>query len=490
MAEQSKYTRRTFLGMLSAGAATVALTSTGFPFISDKVYAASNTYLYGKQKPISSFSPLSSHTPSKVIAANGYTIDTLFTAENNSSSNNSFCSFIANANASSDNQGILLSSSEANGITLQNIFQDISGKWSANEKIAALKSYPSLSSFTFVGTAAGTKGIGGATRAAGLAGNQFGSQTPWNTILLGESKADAFCQTNGIPLTHCGWVTEIDPTQKVKTTYKHTNLGRFNHGAIYMTKSSGNKAVVYLGSNDEGGCLFKFISDVSPSSSMALSAGKLYAANIETGEWLLLDIKRVKDILNNLRADLPNSIIKKREQLQEQFQDQSDVLIYAQEAALILGATPLDCPAGIHYHKPDNALYVTLTGNKQHGNLLGSVVKITENNKDTAALKFTYQPLDHLGICNPSTMQIDGKGNIYIASNITPDKVGTGFYQPYKSNGIFIIKPSGKVGQFLAVPENVVVTSFYLSPNGQTLFTSINDLNKKQTKTLAIRAIL
>ncbi|MBN1238696.1 MAG: PhoX family phosphatase [Gammaproteobacteria bacterium] len=229
---------------------------------------------------------------------------------------------------------------------------------------------------------------------AGTLNNCSNGHTPWGTYLTCEENVhfyfgdpggtfvpDEFQQRYGFPFdfhgwaafdprfdlgnadyaNECnrfGWVVEIDPTDPTAPPVKRTALGRFRHEGCAVTVGRGGRAVGYMGDDENGEYLYKFVSDKNWEALRAqglspLDHGKLYAARFDddgTGEWLLLSLE------NPLLA--------------AEFNDEADVLMFARKAADIVGATPLGRPEWTAVG-PDEQVYATLTaGHDGEGSIL------------------------------------------------------------------------------------------------------------------------
>lgn len=92
-----------------------------------------------------------------------------------------------------------------------------------------------------------------------------------------------------------GFVVEIDPTDPASTPIKRTALGRFKHENAAMTLAADNRVVVYLGDDERGEFLYRYVSNGTYSeggdTSTLLDDGTLYVAQFDaggTGAWLPL----------------------------------------------------------------------------------------------------------------------------------------------------------------------------------------------------------
>lgn len=95
---------------------------------------------------------------------------------------------------------------------------------------------------------------------------------------------------------HFGWVCEVDPaTGKID---KHTHLGRFRHENVCLRTVRGQRLAAYMGDDQRGGHLWKFVSDgviedpASPANSGLLEQGTLYVARFDedfSGRWIAIE---------------------------------------------------------------------------------------------------------------------------------------------------------------------------------------------------------
>ena len=259
-----------------------------------------------------------------------------------------------------------------------------------------------------------------------------------------------------LPPQHYGWVVEIEPlTGKSK---KLISLGRCAHECAAVTKAKNGKVVAYTGDDQPNEHLYKFISDSNDS----LEKGKLYVANLEKGKWESLDIN-----------DQP--ILKKN------FKNQTEIQIYAREAAKLVGATPLDRPEDIEFDPLNGNVLVALTNNKTKKNFYGSILKVMEDNNDPGSLTFKSDTFitggkEHNFAC-PDNMVFDLKGNLWFTTDMSGDAVNKGPYEGFGNNGLFVFLRSGphqgKVIRLASAPVDAEFTGPCFSPDYKTLFLSV-----------------
>lgn len=153
-----------------------------------------------------------------------------------------------------------------------------------------------------------------------------------------------------------GWVVEIDPFDATQKPVKRTALGRFKHEGATTVIGKGGRAVVYMGDDERGDYIYKFVSAdhykrMMRQGKSPLDEGTLYVARFNedgTGNWLPLTM------------DNPD--------LSGRFADEADMLVHTRIAADIVGATPMDRPEWTTV-APNGYVYCTLTNNKYRKSL-------------------------------------------------------------------------------------------------------------------------
>ena len=321
---------------------------------------------------------------------------------------------------------------------------------------------------------AGDIQICGSRYAIGTLANCAGGVTPWGTFLTCEENYDSYYGEvqfkNGKrlhhtkegynwnahfenPPEHYGWVVEINPANG--ECKKLTGLGRFAHESATAIKAKDGRCVVYSGDDASDQFLYKFISKTSTN----LDYGDLYVANISMGKWILVDWS-------------------KSELLQKHFSNQIDVLIRTREAAMILGASPLDRPEDVEICPNTGAVYVSLTNNLKKGNYFGSILKLDEENGDHLSLNFKASNYlvggEKSGFACPDNLAFDLAGNLWMTTDMPTEMMNSGKYAFHKNNGLFYIPmngPNAGLCQLVAVaPKDAEFTGPTFSPDGKTLF--------------------
>lgn len=320
--------------------------------------------------------------------------------------------------------------------------------------------------------------IAGSKVAVGTMANCAGGITPWKTILTCEENYDDFYgevsfdekgrrkktgesffkwdEIYNYPPEHYGWVVEVDPFKgKAK---KLTALGRMAHECATVVQLPDNRVVVYTGDDAENECLYKFISK-KPNS---LETGELFVADTVNGKWISLDIK-------------------KQPELRKKFKDQTEVLIRCREAAHMMGGTLLDRPEDIEIDPSTGHVLVTLTNNKPKGNFFGQIMKIVEKDNNFESMEFTASTFlaggEKSGFACPDNLAFDRNGNLWMTSDISGKDMNKDKYKKFKNNGLFFIPMSGpnagEVFQVASAPTDAEFTGPFFSPDGRTLFLSI-----------------
>ena len=329
------------------------------------------------------------------------------------------------------------------------------------------------------GPVRGKEVVGGATVVKGSVGNCSGGQTPWGTLLTCEENVDGYTETWGeasdYDATHQGWITEIDPFDASARPKKRTAMGRFRHENAAVTLAADGRLVVYMGDDMRDACVYKFVSKGSynPDDRAAnmdlLVEGDLYVADFSSGAWLLLDYDRNQDLKDAVDEETGASVVR----------SQAQVLADARTAALAIGGTPVDRPEDIEIHPRTGEVYVALTNNSDHGNYYGQIVKLRESADDWAAASFHWEIFavggPQSGFSSPDNLVFDPHGNLWMVTDS-----GTGedsIYEFLGNNSMFFFPTEGpdvgKAFRFAVGPNEAEMTGPVWTPDGKTLFLSI-----------------
>ncbi|QIA65539.1 DUF839 domain-containing protein [Vibrio astriarenae] len=300
-----------------------------------------------------------------------------------------------------------------------------------------------------------------------------------------------------------GWVVEIDPMNPNSTPKKLTALGRFKHeNAALMLDKSGH-VVVYLGDDERGEHLYKFVSKnkYQPGSDTnrdLLEEGTLYVAKFTgvegelkgKGEWLELTWGK-----NGLTPE-------------NGFPDAASVMVFARLATTQVGATTMDRPEWVAVHPELHSVFVTLTNNKNRGvkenqpinaanprekNLYGHIVRWQPTGSDHTAATFEWDIFVMAGNpdVHPSGLMA-GSDNIN-ADNMfnSPDGIGfdrfgrlwiqtdgkysnKGDFAGMGNNQMLCSDPeTGEIRRFMTGPIACEITGLTFSPDYKSMFVGV-----------------
>ena len=301
-----------------------------------------------------------------------------------------------------------------------------------------------------------------------------------------------------------GWVVEIDPNDPTSTPLKRTALGRFKHENAALVVNDDGRVVVYLGDDERGEHLYKFVSKGkyqegnNSANRDLLEDGTLYVAKFVMkddklegdGQWLELTYGK-------------NGLTK-----ENGFNSQAEVMIFARRAATQVGATTMDRPEWVAVHPDKKHVFCTLTNNKYRGvregqevdgvnpraeNHYGQIVRWEPTNANHVSDTFQWDL--YLIAGNPTVH----KGNLYGGSeNINKDNMfnspdGIGFDKAgrlwiqtdgnYSNKGDFAGQgnnqmlcgdpKTGEVRRFLTGPIGCEITGLTFSEDQKTMFVGV-----------------
>ena len=429
------------------------------------------------------------------------------------------------------------------GITIVEIVRS-NGQWSIDRSGKRNRRITANTPMQLTGPAAGhdmlkTQADPKGVLALGTFNNCSNGQTPWGTYLTCEENFDDFfgasqeasvtadqkrygieakpndyqwyvhderfdITKNPNEANRFGWIVEIDPHNPDSTPMKRTALGRFKHENAAFTLNSDGHAVVYLGDDERGEHLYRFVSknryqEGNDAANRALlEEGTLYVAKFEMddkelkgqGHWIELTFGK-----NGLTAE-------------NGFNNQAEVLIFARRAATQVGATTMDRPEWVAIHPDNKHVFCTLTNNKNRGvkdgqpvggpnpraeNHYGQILRWMPVNGDHTADMFAWDL--YLIAGNPTVHHSDlyaGSANIS-AENMFNSPDGIGFDQSgrlwiqtdgnYSNKGDFAGQGNnqmlcgdpitGEVQRFLTGPIACEITGLTFSPDYKTMFIGV-----------------
>ncbi|ELS40914.1 Putative phosphatase [Pseudomonas syringae pv. syringae B64] len=303
-----------------------------------------------------------------------------------------------------------------------------------------------------------------------------------------------------------GWVVEIDPFDPESTPVKRTALGRFKHENAAFTQTRDGRAVVYMGDDERGEFIYKFISRdridrKNPKANRdLLDHGTLYVAQFDAGngnpdhpkgngQWI--ELKHGKNGLDAAAG----------------FNNQAEVLIHARLAASVVKATRMDRPEWIVVSPKDGQVYCTLTNNSKRGeegqpvggpnprakNQYGQILRWREGGNNASAMAFEWDlfvvagnPTVHAGtpqagssninaqnmFNSPDGLSFDRSGRLWIQTD--GDSSNKGDFAGMGNNQMLCADPaSGEIRRFLVGPVGCEITGISFAPDYRTMFIGI-----------------
>lgn len=111
----------------------------------------------------------------------------------------------------------------------------------------------------------------------------------------------------------------------------------------------------------------------------------------------------------------------------------------------------------------------------------GSILKISENNKNYKSLSFTAETFilggENSGFSCPDNLVFDKNGNLWFTTDISGSVLNKGVYSKFGNNGLFVIPMQGEHAglaiQMASAPIEAELTGPCFSPDQKTLFLSV-----------------
>lgn len=289
----------------------------------------------------------------------------------------------------------------------------------------------------------------------------------------------------------CGYIVEIDPADPNSTPIKRTALGRFKHENAATALAADGRAVVYMGDDERGEFMYKFVSTgvYAPGidTSALLDSGQLYAAKFEangSGRWVALTPAATDMTLE-------------------------ETLVFSRVAASKVGATTMDRPEWVAVNPTSVEGYCCLTNNKNRGvkpnaggddtsangpnprdeNNYGQIVRWKPAGDDHASDTFTWDlyvmagnPTVHSdtygGSSNinegnmfnsPDGMVFDSAGLLWIQTDGNDSNEGD--YAGMGNNQMLAGDPvTGEIVRFMTAPVGAEVTGLTWSSDRRSMF--------------------
>jgi len=421
------------------------------------------------------------------------------------------------------------------GITIMEISL-FNGTWSITKDSPLNRRITAQTPMKLTGPAAGTKLTitdldPDGNLPLGTLNNCGSGRTPWNTYLSCEENFNLFfassdrehnlseeCRRYGIrkndrgyswyshderfdiakhpnEVNRFGYIVEIDPLNPSSLPKKHSALGRFKHENASVVVSKDNRIVVYMGDDERGEFLYRFISDSifhpDADNSKILESGSLYVAKFadnERGKWVELTAESTG------------------------MASQAEVCVHTRKAGSIVGATTMDRPEWIAAHPHDEAIYCCLTNNKNRGrktnaggdktsvdgpnprpnNIYGHIIRWRPDEDDHANSDFSWDifalagnPHIHSGLNagspninptnvfnSPDGLAFDSLGRLWIQTDGNYSNEGD-FFRMGNNQMLVADTNTGEIKRFLVGPRECEVTGVTWSTDRKTMFVGI-----------------
>jgi hypothetical protein len=298
-----------------------------------------------------------------------------------------------------------------------------------------------------------------------------------------------------------GYIVEIDPLDPTSTPKKRTALGRFKHENAELVVNGDGRVVVYMGDDERGEFLYKFVSSgtyaVGGDNSELLNDGTLYVAKFNddgTGTWLALTPETTG------------------------MASKAEISVLTRQAASAVGATTMDRPEWVAANPRKAEVYCCLTNNKNRGvkpnaggddtstngpnprdkNLYGQIVRWAPIDGDHGADGFAWDLFVTAG--NPTVHDDASAGSANVTAEnmfnspdgLAFDSTGLAWIQTdgnYGNEGEFagmgnnqmlIGDPeTGEIKRFLVGPNECEVTGITWAPDRRTVFVGIQHPGEK-----------
>ena len=298
-----------------------------------------------------------------------------------------------------------------------------------------------------------------------------------------------------------GYVVEIDPSDPTSTPKKRTALGRFKHENAEVVVNGDGRIVVYMGDDERGEFMYKFISSgvfaEGGDNSDLLADGDLYAAkfNVDgTGRWLALTPETTG------------------------MASKAEIAIMSRMAGSAVGATTMDRPEWVAANPKKAEIYCALTNNKNRAvktnaggdatpamgpnpraeNHYGQIVRLFPASADHTSDAFRWDLFAMAGnptvhedayggsvnindgnmFNSPDGLFFDTKGLLWIQTDGNYSNEGD--FAGHGNNQMLVSDPTtGEIKRFLVGPNECEVTGAAMSGDGKTMFVGIQHPGEK-----------
>lgn len=423
----------------------------------------------------------------------------------------------------------------AHGVSVFEVTQ-LNGKWKIIKDSQYNRRITADSPMEITGPAAGhelmkTAADPSGTRSLGTWNNCGSGRTPWGTYLTCEENFNIYFSSSdeNAPITaelkrygvnrydygygwaldderfdiskhpnepnRVGYVVEIDPLNPNSIPKKRTALGRLKHENAEVVVAANNHIVVYMGDDERGEFIYKFVSAEpmknGSDNSGLLDHGTLFVARFEEnsiGKWLELSPSTAG------------------------MASQAEICIHTRQAASAVGATTMDRPEWVAANPLKAEVYCCLTNNRYRGirpnaggdptpvggtnprkaNQYGHIIRWTPDNDDHLSDDFQWDMYVLAG--NPMLYQDSRRGS----PNITPENMfnspdglafdsngllwiqtdgnysSSGDFEGMGNNQMLVGNPeTGEIKRFMVGPKECEVTGITWSADKRTLFVGI-----------------
>tara|TARA_Y100001968_G_C19441184_1_gene762599 strand:+ start:1717 stop:3534 length:1818 start_codon:yes stop_codon:yes gene_type:complete len=286
-----------------------------------------------------------------------------------------------------------------------------------------------------------------------------------------------------------GYIVEIDPLNPNSEIKKHTAMGRFNHENCEIVVAKDGQVVAYMGDDEAGEHLYKFVSrskylSREDMNKNILEDGELFVATFNedgSGEWI---------------------------NLKESGMNDADICIFSRLAATKVGATQMDRPEWVAVNPKKVEAYCALTNNISRGlagkkqplnaanprkkNKYGQIIRWIPRDKDHASTKFDWDifvmagnPLMKRGLYkgssnlnktnmfnSPDGLAFDSNGSLWIQTD--GNYTNSGDFAGMGNNQMLIANTkTGEIKRFLVGPKECEITGITWSKDKKTVFVGI-----------------
>jgi hypothetical protein len=298
-----------------------------------------------------------------------------------------------------------------------------------------------------------------------------------------------------------GYVVEIDPLNPSSIPRKRTALGRFKHENAEVVLAANGQAVVYMGDDERGEFLYRFVSSgryvEGGNNSDLLVDGRLYVAKFADGgrgEWVELTLEGTG------------------------MKSLAEICVYTRQAASAVKATTMDRPEWVAVNPSKPEVYCCLTNNTNRGkkpnaggdatpvggpnpragNKYGQIVRWVPDGGDHLTDGFAW---DLFVVAGNPAVHADanaGSGNIHKDNMFnSPDGLvfspggmlwiqtdgnysDTGAFAGHGNNQMLVADPAtGEIARFMVGPKECEITGLTWSTDRRTMFVGIQHPGEK-----------